>query len=502
MKPYIFSLLLVFAALQAAVARQNQQPSGCSISDGCLTYKLNGATQHDKDTYILSYTLTVNCSSRLEYIAFQLPEGATADEPSSYFASQKEFLVENGKNGSNKIATSYNAIQFTAKQQTNISNGASYTFQYPISAEDYAALNNIQVQAKVKGAAPSNISFDHKTCAQPPVPPSQRPMPDCKIDLGTAVFGFLGATDNGDGTTTLGFMIQNNLDADTESIMVEVPGAPATVTAASDNNGNAYHANFKYKATYEAGILTYTAQQTDGYANGAMDYFMLSIPTDIYTANQDFTLTLAAGGTAVTTGFNTLTCEDSAITPLPVELLSFTGKATQSGIELTWKTASESENDRFEIERSPDGKQFNKIGATKGAGTTNTKQSYNYTDNVSNTGVYYYRLRQVDYDGTATLSKTVSVRLKEAPGGGRFAVYPNPALGNIVTVSVAGTGADVNGGVLQILDMNGRVMFNHTVAAGIRAIEVALQDLRLPKGMYVVNLLQGTEKQTQKLIIQ
>ena len=82
------------------------------------------------------------------------------------------------------------------------------------------------------------------------------------------------------------------------------------------------------------------------------------MPTDAYTANPSFTLVLQAGQTIVATGFNTTTCEDEAITPLPVELLSFEGKATQSGIELNWETASESNNQGFDVERSTDGKNF------------------------------------------------------------------------------------------------------------------------------------------------
>lgn len=504
MKSYIFSFIMILVALQTAVAQQGQQPSGCSITDGCLNYSLNGATQHDEDTYILTYTLTVNCNTPLEYIAFQLPEGSEADEPSSYFASQPDFNVEDGKKGNNsKIVTTYNAIQFTAKQQTNISNGTSYTFKYPISIEDYNALGSIKVQAKVAGAAPSNIEFNHRVCAPLASAPSQRPMPDCRVDLGPAVFGFMGATNNGDGTTSLGFMIQNNLEIDAEAITIEIPGAPQGVTVESNNNGNTYDANYKYKTTYQDGILTFDAQNTNGFAAGATDYFLFTLPTATFNPEENFTLTLAAGTELIVTGFNTISCsEDGDITPLPVELLSFKGKATQSGIALDWETASESENDRFEIERSQDGKTFNKIGEVDGAGTTSIKQNYDYTDYVSSTGTFHYRLRQVDFDGTANFSKTVTVRLKALPGGGKFAVYPNPALGSIVTVSVAGTGADINGGVLQIIDMSGRVMYANKVTAGTRELEVQLQEIGLPKGLYVVNLVQGNDKQTQKLIIQ
>ncbi|MBB6611229.1 T9SS type A sorting domain-containing protein [Pontibacter sp. Tf4] len=498
MKPYIFFILMILLTWQTASAQTDQQPADCSKTDGCLTYSLNGATRHDQDTYILSFTLIVNCTNRLEYIAFELPEGADADEPSNYYAQQKEFIVHDGKTSGKKIETTFNAIQYTAKNNTNISNGGSFTFEFAINTTDYNALNNIRVQAKVANSAPSLVTFDHRTCA----PLADRQMPDCRIDLGQAVVGFTGATTSTSGSTTLGFMIQNNLPEDVQTISIEIPGAPEGVTAVSDNNGSSYQANYKYKTTYTDGILTFEAQNTKGFANGATDQFLFSLPAGTYNPEENFTITMQAGQTMVATGFNTVSCEDSPITPLPVELLSFKGKATQSGIDLQWETASEKDNERFEVERSTDGRTFEKIGQVAGAGNSSIKLNYSYTDPVLRQGVYHYRLRQVDYDGTYAYSKTVAVQLKAVPGSGRFQVYPNPATGTAITVWVAGTGADVNGGSLQIVDMSGKVMFTGPVNAGSRTIDLPLQELRLPKGMYVVNLLQGTDKQTQKLIVQ
>ncbi|HEY4652840.1 MAG TPA: T9SS type A sorting domain-containing protein [Pontibacter sp.] len=502
MRPYIFSLIMMLLTWQSAMAQQ-QQPAECVQTAGCLTFSLNGATRHNDDTYVLSYTLTVNCPSRLEYIAFQLPEGAEASEPSSYFARQNDFIVQDGKRGnSQKTDTNFNAIQFTAKNQTNISNGASYTFQYPVSVANYNALDNIQVQAKVAGADPVLVAFDHRKCAPLPVTPDQRPMPECRIDLGAAVFGFLGATNNNDGTTTVGFIIQNNLPDDVTEVAIEIPNAPENVRAEAGNNGGSYQARYKYKTTYTEGILHFAAQQTKGYANGQTDYFLIQLPTAAFDPDLSFTLLLQTQNDIVATGFNTITCSDAPVTPLPVELLSFKGKATQSGIQLDWETASESNNDRFEVQRSTDGRTFDQIATIAGAGNSSIKQRYSHTDPVSRTGMYYYRLRQVDYDGTATFSKTISVQLKALPGGGQMAVFPNPAAGNSVTVSVAGTGADVNGGSLQIVDMSGRVVYTYPVTAGSREVNVPLPALRLPKGMYVVNLLHEGNRQTQKLIVQ
>ncbi len=500
MKPYIFSFLMIFLAMQTALAQEDGQPSGCSITDGCLTYQINGATRYDSDTYIVNYTLTVNCDTRLEYVAFELPAGAEADQPSSFFAAQPDFTVQDGQRGNkNGLNTDFNAIQFTAKQQTDISNGASYTFEYPISIEDYNALGSaLRVQAKVAGSEPSLVTFTNFTdCA----PINQ--MPACRIEIDNAVFGLTGVTDNGDGTTQVSFAIQNNLPDNAEVITIEVPGAPEGVTVNGANNGGVYTSNYQYKTTYEGGVITFDAQNNNGYANGAIDYFVFNIPTASYNPEANFMLSLDTGTGFAATSFNPTTCsEDGDITPLPVELLSFKGKATPSGVNLEWETASEINNDRFEVERSQDGRNFQKIGTVDGAGSSSVSHNYSYLDYVAITGILYYRLRQVDFDGTDSYSKTIAIKLKAGPGSGKFAVYPNPANGTKVTVSVAGTGADTNGGIIQVTDMSGRVVFNYKLTAGNPLVEVPVQDMNLAKGMYVVNLLQTSgDKQTQKLVI-
>ncbi len=112
--------------------------------------------------------------------------------------------------------------------------------------------------------------------------------------------------------------------------------------------------------------------------------------------------------------------------PLPVELISFTGKYTDDKITLNWVTATELNNKCFEIEKSIDGIVFSKIGVVNGSGTTSDKHEYEFTDyNVSNTK-YFYRLKQINFDGISEFSKVVEV---DASLPIQFALhqnYPNP----------------------------------------------------------------------------
>ena len=85
--------------------------------------------------------------------------------------------------------------------------------------------------------------------------------------------------------------------------------------------------------------------------------------------------------------------------PLPIELLSFTGKQDNNTIILEWKTASETNNDYFVLQRSYDNKEWYDIHQENGQGNSNTLTNYNYTDVDIFENVVFYKLKQVDFDG-------------------------------------------------------------------------------------------------------
>ncbi len=95
--------------------------------------------------------------------------------------------------------------------------------------------------------------------------------------------------------------------------------------------------------------------------------------------------------------------------PVPVELVSFSAKSDKRGIHLSWSTASEINNNGFEIERSRDNNSFYLIGFVEGNGTTTLQNTYSFSDQPEQNGKYYYRLKQTDFDGSFEYSNTVSV---------------------------------------------------------------------------------------------
>ncbi|MDX2063275.1 MAG: T9SS type A sorting domain-containing protein, partial [Bacteroidia bacterium] len=174
------------------------------------------------------------------------------------------------------------------------------------------------------------------------------------------------------------------------------------------------------------------------------------------------------------------------INSLPIELLSFSGERVENGVALAWNTASELNNDRFEVQRalSPSFEGYQTIGTVAGSGTTTTETRYTYTDGEAPITRVYYRLRQVDYDGTATLSRTIEV-------GGELSWYldPNPSTSSQLEFGATGADIPANAKVgVQVVGTNGQVLLSQTGAyTEVRALVLSRLTKAAP-GQYIVRL--------------
>lgn len=108
-------------------------------------------------------------------------------------------------------------------------------------------------------------------------------------------------------------------------------------------------------------------------------------------------------------------------TPLPVEWLSFEASAQNGGTQLSWSTATETNNDYFEILRSIDGEHYETIGKTEANGTTSFEIRYEFFDDSPVEGINYYKIKQVDNDGKYSFTHVESVNIDK-----RFSIYPQP----------------------------------------------------------------------------
>ncbi|MEJ8755863.1 T9SS type A sorting domain-containing protein [Pontibacter sp. H259] len=183
--------------------------------------------------------------------------------------------------------------------------------------------------------------------------------------------------------------------------------------------------------------------------------------------------------------------------PLPVELVYFTAVTGTNGTVLQWKTASEQDNDRFEIERSQDGKVFTKIGTVAGNGTTNKSILYSYTDTKPLADISYYRLKQIDFDGTFKHSKIISVKNKMLTGNSVVQAYPNP-FSDKLTVTV--TSSQAEQAILTIYNLQGKELHRQELSLE-RGINNHTMDTRiLASGVYVLKITGNSIEVTTKVL--
>jgi len=228
-----------------------------------------------------------------------------------------------------------------------------------------------------------------------------------------------------------------------------------------------------------------TATATGGIAvNGAT----FISPTQV---NLDLNTTGVSAGTYTITIINpdgqTTTIPITISSTLPIELISFSARATENFCELDWVTASETNNDYFTIERSATGEEFEAVAKVKGAGTTTTLENYEYRDMQPHEGLSYYRLRQTDYDGTSTVSDIIPVDLKRS----KFELTGISPDWNRQLVHVYFS--DKNDQTLDyvIVDQLGKTVLNGRIQSNRGSNALRIDASSLAKGMYYFNIGTG-----------
>lgn len=154
---------------------------------------------------------------------------------------------------------------------------------------------------------------------------------------------------------------------------------------------------------------------------------ILDIDNRSYLA-QNFIKFLINDGKATCTWYDTNYVKLERDPAVPVELMSFKAnlEGILGGVGLEWETASESNNYGFEIERSKNGKDFEKIGFVKGAGTTAKEKEYKYLDRNLEAGNWFYRLKQVDFNGEYKYSDILKAIISAPEKFSLEQNYPNP----------------------------------------------------------------------------
>jgi hypothetical protein len=172
--------------------------------------------------------------------------------------------------------------------------------------------------------------------------------------------------------------------------------------------------------------------------------------------------------------------------PFPVRLISFTGELKRYGADLNWITQNEINSDRFEIQRSQNGNEYNAIGSVQAKGNSSAETVYKFIDAGIKAGTNYYRLKMIDKDGSYEYSAVVI--LKSEKQTEIFSVYPNPVVSELViAVSIKGT--------LNLIDGNGKLVRRLQVNTGNNRFDVS----NLSNGIYY--LIEQDSGIKQKLVI-
>ncbi len=175
--------------------------------------------------------------------------------------------------------------------------------------------------------------------------------------------------------------------------------------------------------------------------------------------------------------------------PLSTELIDMDVRLEGRTAVLSWETATETNNQGFEIQRSKDGLSWENISWQEGNGNSNIVQTYTYTDYNTYRGLNYYRLQQIDFDGTAAYSPTVTITASTVS---TIDVYPNPASDFLVVSGLDGRTIDE----VIIHNISGKEVLKLEDANNV--IDIS----NLEPGMYVAVIIADFDEKFIKLVVE
>lgn len=286
--------------------------------------------------------------------------------------------------------------------------------------------------------------------------------------------------DQGYGSTTAIFMettsqpVTISSVAQSPSTSVVDPGTGITVTVTLSSAPSPEENVFIRYSTDNFATYGTLLSPSGGAGTGTQTF---SIPGQVNMTTLHyyvFTTTLASGtinGNETLTDLATIEFNNSggvnySIQFLPVEFTHFTVAAKGAHTQLDFATASEINNDYFEVQRSSNSRDWEVIGKIEGAGTTQQEQNYSFADRQPLLGMNYYRLRQVDYDGQFEYSSIVSIKMEAVLG--EISIHPNPVQDYLqINILPAATS-------LIIIDQTGRVIHRQKLS-GQADVEIQAQ---------------------------
>ncbi len=186
--------------------------------------------------------------------------------------------------------------------------------------------------------------------------------------------------------------------------------------------------------------------------------------------------------------------------PLPITLLKFEGKRSNGKVNLHWITLAEKNNDYFRIERGNDASSFETRGVVNGSGNSNIIRDYYFSDHDNDETVYYYRLRQFDFNGEAHLSPVIALSNKQ-DNNLYFKLIPNPVGKNQQLLALIES-FQQSAASLNIADITGRIIIKKEInITGGNQMEFLNITDNLETGCYIATLFTQYETMSVRLVI-
>jgi len=269
------------------------------------------------------------------------------------------------------------------------------------------------------------------------------------------------------------------------------PGA-GTINMTAVGNYDGFFAKYSSAGSYvwAADIGSTSFDYVSGIALDASDNIYI---TGSFNNTADFE---PGAGTVNRTshgGYNIFAAK-YGITSLPINLLYFTADGEQGDVIKTeWATASETNNDYFNVEKSNDGTDFESIFKINGAGNSTSEKTYSFIDKHPFHGINYYRLRQTDFDGKFTYSRIISVTSGHS-NAQAITIYPNPTAG-IITISGLIAGGN-QPSYIEIYDIIGNRLYSSEIknpkptqaSLSEGGSEIVIDVSAYSKGIYLIRI--------------
>ncbi|HET8828440.1 MAG TPA: hypothetical protein VFM79_03830 [Pelobium sp.] len=275
--------------------------------------------------------------------------------------------------------------------------------------------------------------------------------------------------------------------------------------------GNTYKVTFNWRIQTAAGPSggentnnnTFTAKALETDENGSVNGAVISSVSTTSGTNEqgtfNFTITNATpkiklqftkdGGIAY---LDDVTLENLGV--LPVTLSSFVGEAKNYGVKLNWTTASETNNQYFEVLRAGEDKNFVPIGRVNGAINSSEAKTYSFDDIAPLNGTNYYQLKQVDVDGKSESFDPIAVKFGLSENS--FKVLSSSESSVVVSIS----SSTAKKGIISYVGLDGRVLYNQrvSVSSGLNTFTIPVDKSNGEIG--VISFASGNEQKSIKLL--